>query len=127
MKLVHAASRSHATAPGASSSSWMRQAMDGNGPSGDEVPTRIMSRSLARFPLERLPAVRNHLHLLETRLGKLHVVLVLDRGDELHQVERVGGQVASEALVHLHLVGVDAEDLGRELLQLLEVELRCHV
>ena len=50
MKLVHAASMSHATAPGASSSSWMRAAMDGNGPSGDDVPTRIMSRSLAEMP-----------------------------------------------------------------------------
>ena len=31
-----------------------------------------------------------------------------------------------EALVQLHLVGVDAEDLGRELLQLFEIELGCH-
>ena len=50
MKLVHAASVSHATAPGASSSSWMRAAMEGNGPSGDDVPTRIMSRSWAVMP-----------------------------------------------------------------------------
>jgi len=52
MKLVQAASMSHATAPGASSSSWMRHAIEGKGPSGDEVPTRIMSRSLALMPAE---------------------------------------------------------------------------
>ena len=41
---------SQATAPGALSSSWIRHAMDGNGPSGEEVPTRIMSRSAAVMP-----------------------------------------------------------------------------
>src|SRR6266851_4446588 len=89
-------------------------------------PWRLSLQPLGRLLLEIFPEVGDHLHLLELRFGKLHVVLVLDRGDELHQVERVGRQVASEALVHLHLVWVDAEDLRRELLQLLEFELACH-
>src|SRR5216684_3393585 len=76
--------------------------------------------------LQELPEVADELHLLELFLGKLDVVLVLDGGDELDQVERVGGEVALKALVHLHLVRLDAENLGGELLKFLEVELAGH-
>src|SRR5438445_602743 len=76
--------------------------------------------------LQKLPEVADELHPLELFLRKLDVVLVLDGGDELDQVEGVGGEVALKALVHLHLVRLDAENLGGELLKFLEVELAGH-
>src|SRR5713226_9304889 len=65
--------------------------------------------------LEEFPEVADGLHLFELFLR------------QLDEVERVGGEVALKALVHLHVAGFDAEDLGGELLELLEVELACHV
>ena len=50
MKPVQAASRSNAQAPGTPSSFCTRQATEGNGPSGELVATRIMSRSAAVMP-----------------------------------------------------------------------------
>src|SRR6266851_4287190 len=76
--------------------------------------------------LQKFPEVADGLHLFELFLRQLDVVLVLDRRDQLDEVERVGGEVALKALVHLHVAGFDAEDLGGELLKLLEVELRWH-
>src|SRR5260370_1249956 len=104
MKLVHAASMSHATAQGA-----------------------LCLQPLGGLLRQELPEVADNLHLLELLFRQLHVVLVLDGGDQLDEVERVGREVLGEALVELHLVRVYAEDLSGELLQFLEIELRCHL
>src|SRR5438105_6401753 len=79
------------------------------------------------FLFQERPEVADDLHRLKALLGELDVVLVLDRRDQLDQVERVRGKVALEALVQLHLLGLDAEDLRRQLLQLLEVQLVTHL
>src|SRR5260221_9126936 len=76
--------------------------------------------------LQELPEVADHLHLLELLFGQLDVVFVLDRGDELDEVERVGGEVTLEALVELHFVRLDAENLGGEALEFFEVDLGGH-
>src|SRR5258707_9992448 len=76
--------------------------------------------------LQELPEVADDLHPLELLLGQLDVVFVLDGGDELDKVERVGGEVALEALVELHFVRLDAENLGGEALEFFEVELGGH-
>src|SRR5205823_10241166 len=80
-------------------------------------------RSFSLLRQEELPEVADVLHLVELLLGQLDVVLVLDGRDQLDQVERVGRQVAGEADAHLDLLGLDAEDLGGQLLQLSEVVL----
>src|SRR2546423_4933138 len=77
--------------------------------------------------LQELPEVADHLHLLQPLLGELDVVLVFDRGDQLDQVKRVGRQVALEALVQLYLLGFDAQDLRRQLLQLFEIQRIAHL
>src|SRR5437879_5348965 len=83
-------------------------------------------RAFSLLGQQELPEVTDVLHLVEVLLGQLDVVLVLDRGDQLDQVERIGGQVPGEADVHLYLLGLDTEELGEKLQQLREVEFIRH-
>src|SRR5205823_11525765 len=83
-------------------------------------------RSFSLLRQEELPEVADVLHLVELLLGQLDVVLVLDRRDQLDQVERIGGEVLGETDVHPHLLGLDTEDLGGKLLKLREVEFIRH-
>src|ERR1700730_4448674 len=89
-------------------------------------PCRLCLQPLGGLLLQKLPEVADQLHLLELRFGQLDVVLVLHSGDELDEVERVGREILGEALVELYLVRLNAEDLGGELLELLEIEWGCH-
>ena len=70
--------------------------------------------------LDVVPGLSHCPDLLRVLVGDLHLILLLERHDQLHQVEGVRVQVLHERRLRRHLLGLHAELIGDDRLEPVE-------